>query len=202
MTKEINPLALTEKENLLLSAGVCIATIASGTPTVFDTIQLSTIPEQFVRKYAEAALLLTDNKGEWEELVIKLSKLSESLPCHHHNMTDDMREDLIKCLLNIQLYLPWKTHRLECESMNNSILGIYNILDMVHHNSNYPCPNDPSDIRKQVLNKLRGFYSSLSPDQECPSVCEMNSDECQSYEGNCNICILEHAIKAISGDDE
>lgn len=134
MIEEKYTITLTEKESLLLSAGTCIATIASGTPKVFDTIQLNIPQDHFVRKYAEACLLLLDNKKEWEVLVKKLSEFS-----------------------NV-------------------------------------------DIRKQTLNDIRNFYSSLpSTDGDCPFGM-MNDEICQSHEGNCNLCIIDHAIKAVSED--
>ena len=48
-----------------------------------------------------------------------------------YNYTEEQREDTIKLLMKIQLYMPWKKARCECEHMNEAIKGIYEILNVV-----------------------------------------------------------------------
>lgn len=55
-----------------------------------------------------------------------------------YNFTDEQRQKTVELLIRIQMHLPWKTERCACEHMNSAILGIYDILDMVHHQSNQP----------------------------------------------------------------
>jgi len=55
-----------------------------------------------------------------------------------YNYSDYNRDETIKLLLQIQLHLPWKKARCECEHINEAILGLYEILDVVKHNSNQP----------------------------------------------------------------
>ena len=55
-----------------------------------------------------------------------------------YNYTDEQRQETIKLLMDIQLHMPWKKARCECEHINESIKGIYEILDMVKHQSNQP----------------------------------------------------------------
>lgn len=55
-----------------------------------------------------------------------------------YNYTEEQREDTIKLLMKIQLYMPWKKAQCECEHMNEAIEGIYEILDMIKYQSNQP----------------------------------------------------------------
>ena len=85
----------------------------------------------------------------------------EMMTCNRQTMTDEMREETCKHLLQIQQHLPWKTERLNCEIINTAILGIYGILDMVHHNSNYPCPKEmhPEPLDPDALDILEAWDS-------------------------------------------
>ena len=75
--------------------------------------------------------------------------------CNCQTMTDEMRQDMVKHISNIQLHLHWKKARLECEIINTAILAMYEILDMVHHNSNYLCPKDGEAIAAAAIAKDR-----------------------------------------------
>jgi len=53
-----------------------------------------------------------------------------------YNYSDEQRNDTIRLLLEVQTHLPWKKARCECEHINTAILGIYEILDIVHYQTN------------------------------------------------------------------
>lgn len=56
--------------------------------------------------------------------------------------------------------------------------------------------------REQTIEDLQNYYSSL-PEHEasCPFD-EMNSDECQGMEGDCETCILNHAVDSLRSQQE
>lgn len=70
-------ISLTEKENLLLSAILCVGIIAQGTPEAFDGVQLNIKNQSHpntIEKYAEACLMISNNYIEVEKLIDKLRK--------------------------------------------------------------------------------------------------------------------------------
>lgn len=69
------------------------------------------------------------------------------------NYTDEQRQETIKLLMNIQLHMPWKKARCECEHINESIKGIYEILDMVKYQSNQPDHDTTRKIYNPVTKK-------------------------------------------------
>jgi hypothetical protein len=104
-----------------------------------------------------------------------------------YNYSDEQREETSKLLLNIQLHLPWKLARCECEHINSDILGIYSILDMVHHQSHYP---------DNIIKRLRdGIGKSSYHGGECPYG-SMNEGNCHSY-GDCTLCIFDHELEKL-----
>ena len=54
--------------------------------------------------------------------------------------------------MKIQLYMPWKKAHYECEHMNESIKGIYDILDMVKYQTNQP------ETEQKIYNPVTGKY--------------------------------------------
>lgn len=50
---------------------------------------------------------------------------------------------------------------------------------------------------KRFAGALRAFYQAIPADDPCSGGGEMNSDECTSYEGNCNLCLLDRAFKSL-----
>lgn len=70
-------ISLNERENLLLSAILCVGIVAQGTPEAFDGVQLNTRNQgnpNTIKKYAEACLLISNNYSEVEKLISKLQK--------------------------------------------------------------------------------------------------------------------------------
>ena len=65
-----------ENELLLLAAAINISVICSATPSVFDTLQLSKISDEYVRSYAKACVVILNDHNKWIAFVDKLSKAS------------------------------------------------------------------------------------------------------------------------------
>jgi hypothetical protein len=70
--------------------------------------------------------------------ILKKIKVCPAIHILQQTMTDEQRLETIKLILKTQSHLPWKESRLNCEIINEAILGIYDILDMIKHQSNQP----------------------------------------------------------------
>lgn len=75
-----------------------------------------------------------------------------------YNYTDGQRQETIKLLLDIQLHMPWKKARCECEHMNEAIKEIYEILDMVKHQTNQP----EEKATRRIFNPVTGSYYNIA----------------------------------------
>ena len=74
-----------------------------------------------------------------------------------YNFTDEQRQETIKLLMNIQLHMPWKKARCECDHMNEAIKGICEILDMVKQ----------QETTRKIYNPVTGTYYNIKK-----SVCD------------------------------
>ena len=87
-----------------------------------------------------------------------------------YNYTEEQRQETIKLLLRIQRSLPWKKARLECENINDAIKGIYEMLDMVKHQSNQPEEKTTRKIYNPVTNKYYDIVERSSKYKEPGSI--------------------------------
>ena len=94
------------------------------------------------------------------------------------NMRPEEREELSKCLLDIQLKLPWKEALEKSESINEIIKHIYEILDMVKYNQIQCCAKCSQQVMSLV--EFRNNLLKIRYD-DCPDGREMNDSVCQSY---------------------
>ena len=54
--------------------------------------------------------------------------------------------------------------------------------------------------REDVIDSLYAYFLGRSNPGECHY--EMNSDRCYSYNGNCEICVLDHAVESLRAKKE
>ena len=53
-----------------------------------------------------------------------------------YTYTEEQRDDILKCILDAQMHLPWKKARCECEHINKSLADIIYILEKGEINEN------------------------------------------------------------------
>lgn len=100
---------LDENESLLLSALLCVGTISSSIPEVFDGIQLSPRIQKSPHtgvKYAEACLVLLENQKGVEALITKLQKAFEEPECGACTGPDPLDELDRRCAIAAREYAP------------------------------------------------------------------------------------------------
>ena len=76
---DIKQVSLSQTDRLLLSAAVSASSLCSGTPKIFDVIQLdTTMQDKYKNSFAAAMLVILDHQSEWLDLINRLKASEES----------------------------------------------------------------------------------------------------------------------------
>ncbi len=75
----IKQVTLSQTDRLLISAAIAVGSLCSGTPKIFDVIQLdTTMQDKYKNSFAKAMLVILDHQPEWLDLIHRLDALEDS----------------------------------------------------------------------------------------------------------------------------